>query len=118
MDTLAKKALKEIYSERDRLTREGKSTHALLGDPVVMHLPRRNLRQKLQKILSSPSRSQLFLNLLTTLMGRIKVLAYLKVIYTFPAEITKLKNQVAALEFQLADQKIELLRLTKTLNKQ
>ena len=117
LDPLAKKALEAIYRERDRLGAEDKAKRAFLGDKVVIHLPKRNIKQKLQKVLSSPSRSQLVLNLVSTFIGRVKFLAYLRVIFTFPAQITRLQQQLETLEFQLADQKVKLLKLAKSLEK-
>ena len=117
MDALTKTALQAIYRERDRLITDGKRTHALRGDPIEMHLPKRNLKQKLQKVLNSPNRWLLIFNLASTLIGRVKILAYLRVIFTFPAQILTLQRQIESLEFQLADQKVKLLNLSKSLNK-
>ncbi len=117
LGSLAEKALQAIYRERDRLSAESKTTQAFLGEQIVMHLPKRNFTQKLQMVLSSSSRSQLILNLVSILIGRVKFLGYLRVIFTFPAQITRLQGQLEALEFQLADQKVKLLNLSKSLNK-
>ena len=117
LDALTKTALQAIYRERDRLITDGKRTHALRGDPIEMHLPKRNLKQRLQKVLSSPNRRQLILNLVAILIGRVTLFAYLRVIFTFPAQILSMQRHIESLEFQLADQKVKLLNLSKSLNK-
>lgn len=117
MDTRIKEALTAIYRERDRL-----GTASYLARPPRDHsnplgLPKRNFKQKIQKVLNSPHRWQLIGGLVAALMGRVKVLAYLRVLITFPALITRLQTQVEALEFQLADQRVKLLQLSKSLDK-
>jgi len=114
LDSVSKEALKAIMRERDRLAQTSVPQKPSLKAAEPMLLPKRNLKQKLETALRSPHRVHLVVGLIKSLFARVKFLRRIAVFFTFPREIIRLQAKVEALEFQLVDQKVRLLEISKS----
>lgn len=117
LDSVSKEALKVIIKERDRLAHMDEVQKPHLKAAMPLLLPKRNLRQKLQTALISPHRWQLILGLFKTLFARVSLLKVIVVFFNFPREIIKLQSKVEALEFQIVEQQVRLLEISKSSQK-
>ena len=114
MDSVSKEALKAVMMERDRLAQKSVPHKPGLKAAEQMLLPKRNLRQKLETALRSPHRVHLVIGLIKILIARIKFLRTIGVFFTFPREIIRLQEKVEALEFQIVEQKVRFLEISKS----
>lgn len=117
MDPAVKNALSAICTERDRLAKLPYVAHQAALNTTSLSLPKRNLKLKMAKLWASPNRFAMILKFSTNLMRRMKYFHFLRLLFTYPAEINRLQKRFDDLELQLIDHRIKLLQLSKFIKK-